>query len=120
MELLKFHACRTLEAWSCLVAALAVVAGLTLMNPTAEARTPGRCRSPVAVSPGDTLSSIARRCGTTVAAMIEANPHLRDPNILPVGLTLSLTQDRQSDEAPQSELAGNTHVFAVESSVLIP
>ena len=120
MEPLETRACRAFEAWDCLLVSLSVVAGLTLMSPAVQARTPGKCNSPMTIAPGDTLSSIARRCGKTVSALIDANPHLSDPNILPVGSELTLTQEAQSDEASRAELVEDTHVIAVEPSVLTP
>jgi hypothetical protein len=72
------------------------------------------------VAPGDTLSSIAQRCGKTVSALIDANPHLSNPNILPAGSKLTLTQDPQSNEASRAELVEDTHVIAVEPPVLTP
>jgi LysM repeat protein len=120
MEPLETRTCRTFEVWDCLLVCLSVVAGLTLMSPAVQARTLGKCSSPMTVAPGDTLSSIARRCGKTVPALIDANPHLSDPNILPVGFKLTLTQDPQNDRASRSESAENTHVIAIEPSILIP
>jgi LysM repeat protein len=120
MEPLETRACKTPEAWNCLVAFLFVGAGFALLNPAAEARSQGKCSSPMTVAPGDTLSSIARRCGRTVSALISANPHLADPNILPVGFKLTLTQDPQSEGGSQNEFAEGTHVIAVEPTVLTP
>ncbi|MFC1458283.1 LysM domain-containing protein [Microvirga arabica] len=96
------------------------MAGLTLMSPAVQGQTLGKCNWPMTVAPGDTLSSIARRCGSTVSALIGANPHLPDPNILPVGSKLTLTQDPKSEEGSQNEAAEDTHVIAVEPSVLTP
>lgn len=120
MEPLETRACRAFEGWDCLLVSLSVVAGLTLMSPAVQARTPGKCNSPMTIAPGDTLSSIARRCGKTVSALIEANPNLSDPNILPVGSKLTLTKGSQGDEASQAELVEGTHVIAVEPPVLPP
>lgn len=120
MKLLETRACRVFEAWDCFLVSLSVVSGLTLMSPAVQARTPGRCSWPMTIMPGDTLSSIAQRCGKTVSALIDANPHLSDPNILRAGSKLTLTQDPQSNEASRAELVEDTHVIAVEPPVLTP
>lgn len=120
MEPLKIHPWRTLKAWNCLRASLSVVAGLTMMSPAVQAQSPGKCSSPITISPGDTLSSIARRCGTTLSALIDANPQLDNPNILPVGSMLRLSQDSRRDEDTPTEVVADTHVIAVEPAVLVP
>ena len=43
------------------------------------------CTSPVTVEKGDTLLSIARRCDTTLKAIVQANPDLQNPNLIHVG-----------------------------------
>ncbi|WP_134495927.1 LysM peptidoglycan-binding domain-containing protein [Microvirga pakistanensis] len=90
------------------------------MNSAVQARTPDRCSSSITISPGDTLSSIARHCGTTLSALIDANPHLHDPNILPVGMALVLPQGPQGDEASPIEAVAEAHIISVEPSVLTP
>ncbi len=42
------------------------------------------------VQPGDTLFSLARRFGTTVAAIMQANPQITDPNIIFVGQIITI------------------------------
>lgn len=42
------------------------------------------------VRPGDTLGGIAARFGTTVRALLLANPRITDPDRIPVGLVVSL------------------------------
>lgn len=42
------------------------------------------------VQPGDTLTSIAVRYGTTVAAILAVNPGITDPNFIPVGFRLCI------------------------------
>lgn len=80
-------------------AALMLVAGLTAMP--ADAAVPSLATRDVlarsnaaphattyyVVQPGDTLSSIARRYGTTVTALVQAN-HLANPNHIYVGQRL--------------------------------
>jgi len=90
------------------------------MSSDVQARSPGDCSSTVTISPGDTLSAIAQRCGTTLSALIDANPHLHDPNILPVGTMLTLPQVLQEGELLQAELVRDTHTIAVKPPVLTP
>lgn len=49
-----------------------------------------RCGNAVVVSFGDTMNRIAVRCGTTVAALLRANPQITNPNIIHVGATLRM------------------------------
>lgn len=42
------------------------------------------------VQPGDTLASIARRFGTTVQAILAANPRITDPNLIFVGQVITI------------------------------
>lgn len=44
-----------------------------------------RCGSTVVVSPGDTFARIASRCGTTMSAIIRANPQVNDPSTIHPG-----------------------------------
>lgn len=53
---------------------------------------------PYAISPGDTLSSIARRFGTTVSALITANPGI-NPNSLHVGQIICISVPKQQGPA---------------------
>lgn len=48
------------------------------------------CGSSVTVVSGDTLFKIANRCGTTVAALRQANPQLGSSNLIYPGQTLQL------------------------------
>lgn len=67
-----------------LVLILAVI--LAGMTPAALAQSP--CGSSYTVVFGDTLSTIARRCDTTVSALLQANPQITDPSIISVGTQL--------------------------------
>src|SRR5699024_10560487 len=49
------------------------------------------------VRDGDTLSSIATRCASTVEALLEANPDLADPGRISIGQELAVPGD---DGAP--------------------
>ena len=85
-----------------------------------QARPPDRCSSPITISPGDTLSSIAWRCGTTVSALIDTNPHLHDPNVLLIGTALALPQGLYGEEVSQIGPTEDLHTIAVEPSTLTP
>ncbi|HBY92820.1 MAG TPA: hypothetical protein DEP84_02480 [Chloroflexi bacterium] len=69
-----------------LVAAVALLA----VGAPATARAEEPCGRTYTVVRGDTLTAIARRCTTTVAAILRANPVVRNPNIIPVGLRLNI------------------------------
>ena len=56
----------------------------------------GVCGDTYTVLPGDTLSEIAELCGTTVAAILAANPQITDPTRIFVGQTLRIP--RSQDE----------------------
>lgn len=70
------------------VAALA----LALFTPLDVPQAQGICGSSYVVQPGDTLSEIAEFCGTTVAAILEANPGLTDPTTIFVGQSLVIPE----------------------------
>lgn len=61
----------------------------------------GPCGSTVTVTLGDTLTAIARRCNTTVDALVEANPEITDPDRIDVGQVLTVP-DAQTPDAPQT------------------
>lgn len=54
--------------------------------PTPPPVAPGR----YVVQRGDTLSAIARRFGVTLAALIAANPQIRDPNLIFPGQIINI------------------------------
>ncbi len=61
------------------------------------------------VKAGDTLTSIARKYGTTVEALIKANPQIKDPNLIRVGEVIKIPGKNQEpvtgtgNNAPASE-----------------
>lgn len=61
----------------------ATSAAFTVVEPEAEARL-------YVVRQGDTLGAIARRFGTSIAAIVAANPDIGDPNRLSIGQRLRL------------------------------
>lgn len=50
----------------------------------------GVCGDSVTVQSGDTLYSIAQRCGTSVAVLLEANPDVTDFSAIPVGQVVNI------------------------------
>jgi LysM repeat protein len=48
------------------------------------------CPNPVTVVQGDTLTKIAIRCGTTVSALLRANPNIKDRNKISPGQKIYL------------------------------
>lgn len=48
------------------------------------------CGLRISVGPGDTLSRIAARCGTTATAILRMNPQITNPNVIQVGQTIHL------------------------------
>jgi LysM repeat protein len=51
------------------------------------------CRSSYVVVRGDTLNRIANRCRTNVSALLAANPSITNPNLIKVGMRLTLYRD---------------------------
>jgi LysM repeat protein len=48
------------------------------------------CGPRVSVGPGDTLSRIAARCGTTTTTILRMNPQITNPNVIHMGQTIHL------------------------------
>ena len=65
------------------------IAALVLMF-TIPVSAQSTCGATVTVAAGDSLAQIARRCGTTVQALLAANPQITDPNRLLVGQVLAI------------------------------
>jgi LysM repeat protein len=64
-----------------------------------EARAEG-CGASVTVSIGDTLTNIAARCGVSPGALLDANPQIRDPDIVPLGMSLTIPGGREAAAEP--------------------
>ena len=61
------------------------------------------------VQPGDTLSGIAERFGTTQAALLAANPHVTSPDVLWAGAELTIPDDAgEANAAARAEPAGES------------
>lgn len=65
-----------------------LAATVLLVVPAAEAQTP--CGTQTTVRPGDAMAQIARRCGTTLPALIAANPQIANPNVIRPGMTVRM------------------------------
>jgi LysM repeat protein len=73
-----------------LIAVLATALLLGVFGATQTALAQSDCQSPVTVVSGDTLFKIAVRCDTTVAALLRANPEIKDRNKISVGQKIVL------------------------------
>ena len=62
---------------------LALIGLTTFSTSTAQAQT--TCGNPFLVQSGDTLSTIANACSTTVNALLKANPQISNSNQLTIG-----------------------------------
>ena len=69
------------------VGAAAVAASMTLLAPAAADE---RCGGEYVIAPGDTLSRIAARCGSSVDALMRANPRITSPARIAVGWRLTV------------------------------
>jgi hypothetical protein len=61
-----------------------LIAALLLMF-SIQVSAQSTCGATVTVTRGDSLAQIARRCGTTIQALLAANPQITEPNRLFVG-----------------------------------
>jgi LysM repeat protein len=72
---------------------LAFLAGVVALLggwPGGPAQAQSPCGASVTVAPGDTLGRIAARCGTTLSALLQANPQITNPNVVHVGQTIRM------------------------------
>jgi LysM repeat protein len=72
----------------------------TLAASPAAAQT-GPCRGHTTVRDGDTLVSIAARCGVTVPALLALNPGVRDDEDLRVGRDVAVPRPRDPQPSPR-------------------
>lgn len=70
--------------------AMLAAALLALMTGAGGGAAAQSCGQSVRVQPGDTLARIAGRCGTTVGAIVAANPRITDPARIGVGWELAM------------------------------
>jgi LysM repeat protein len=71
-----------------LVTAGVIVLALTILAGTAWAQSP--CGDKYVVTRGDSMSKIAERCNTTVAALLDANPKITNPSYIFSGTRLEI------------------------------
>jgi peptidoglycan endopeptidase LytF len=83
-------------------AALIIIAALVPAG-AAFAQDDGACGSTYTVDVGDTLYSIAQTCGTTVEAMLDANPSITDPALIYAGTELNVPGGEDGGEEPPEE-----------------
>jgi LysM repeat protein len=82
----------------------------------------GTCGATVTVVAGDTLTRIAARCGTTVQAILAANPGITNPNLIYVGQVVEIpggqeatpTPTTASTTTPTPTPSGETTTYAVQ------
>ena len=67
------------------IAATNGVADPRVIRPGQRLRIPERAASTIVIAPGDTLSGLARRLGTTVDALRALNPQITNPNRITAG-----------------------------------
>ena len=63
----------------------------TQTNEMAESKQENREATVYIVKKGDTLWGIAKRCGVTLTALIEANPQIKNPNLIYPGDRVNLS-----------------------------
>ncbi|MGE3912340.1 MAG: LysM peptidoglycan-binding domain-containing protein [Chloroflexota bacterium] len=68
----------------------AVLASTALLVRPVEVNAQEQCGATYTVSPGDTLYSLAQQCGTTVDAIVSANPSITNPDMIAAGSELAL------------------------------
>lgn len=103
-----------------LAAALLVATALPTATPAAaqgsiELSIQVGCPNPIVIRPGDTLYSIARRCGTTVEDILALNPQIDDLGGLRPGLRVYIQgppQGRDGRDRPGEEI--RTDVYRVQ------
>lgn len=73
----------------------------------ADAEEEPACGQSVTIEAGDTLQRIADRCETSVAALVEANPQISDPNLISAGSTLVIpaSEDGEGDSTAAENAA---------------
>ncbi|MFN2155921.1 MAG: LysM peptidoglycan-binding domain-containing protein, partial [Anaerolineae bacterium] len=69
---------------------LSLLALLFIPSRAVPAYAQGTCGDTVTVVAGDTLTRIAARCGTTVQAILTANPQITNPNLIYVGQVIEM------------------------------
>ena len=69
------------------------------------------CGPRVSVGPGDTISRIAARCGTTATAILRMNPQITNPNVIHIGQTIHLASGAVARPVvPHRPIGADTYV----------
>ncbi|MGJ3261643.1 MAG: LysM peptidoglycan-binding domain-containing protein [Salinarimonas sp.] len=90
MDALARSSWRTVALRAAFHAALCALLLGAAAAPAAGQEDAGGCGAERVVAIGDTLTNVAARCGVTPEALLAANPQIRDPDILPLGTTLTI------------------------------
>ncbi|MFN2228258.1 MAG: LysM peptidoglycan-binding domain-containing protein [Anaerolineae bacterium] len=101
---------------------LSLLALLFIPSRAVPAYAQGTCGDTVTVVAGDTLTRIAARCGTTVQAILTANPQITNPNLIYVGQVIEMpgaqgatpTATTQATPTPTSTPTGTTTTYVVQ------
>jgi LysM repeat protein len=73
-----------------LVAAVLLLSLVAVIPAAAQPATAGACGATYTVTWGDTLNKIAAKCGVSLAALRQANPHITNPNKIFAGQKLNI------------------------------
>lgn len=95
-------------------AIMALAAGLAAFPGTAPAA--GECGASYTVQQGDTLAAIAKRCGASVEALVEANPVIVNPGHISIGWELTIPGARAS-LGPEAEVRPPSRDAAAEAAL---
>lgn len=96
--------------------AAVIVTGLPALSLQPAMAQTTRCAANVIVQPGDTLYSIAARCGVPVAQLMRLNPQIGNPNSIQLGSTIRLAPAPGPSNPPPPNWGnpgqqGTTHVI---------
>jgi LysM repeat protein len=80
---------------------------LAIFGVTTASNAQANCGSTYMVQAGDTLTSIAAKCGDTLAALEEANPSLTDPSLITSGEVVNIPQP-SSTQSTYTVKSGDT------------
>jgi lipoprotein-anchoring transpeptidase ErfK/SrfK len=75
------------------------------------------CGKEYTVARGDSLSKIARRCGTTLSTLLEANPDITTPNRIKVGQQIAL--EKPVPEGPSLSIAPEAGTPGTEIAIQV-
>lgn len=97
-----------------LAAGLLAFAGLFGSAPASAA---GSCGARISPSFGDTVETVAARCGVNVEALKSRNPGMSDDK-LDVGVSINVP--RPALPSPQIEIGGNHGIVAPAQKIVVP